>query len=248
MGVRTAIHEQNSFPRVTNRLLARIVDRVFISFEESGSHFPRYKVHVTGNPVREEFLGKMEGAVERPGGFTILVTGGSQGASAINRAFIKALKKIKDMGEAPRIIHQTGQADFESVAEEYRDTGIEADVRPFINDMHNAYRQADIVIGRSGAGTVFELAAMGKPSILIPFPHAADDHQTANARMLAGAGGAIMVPQDELDPDRLAGILAGLMVDRPSLAKMAELARKAARPEAAKDIARQIEGMIGIKI
>lgn len=244
MGVRTAIHEQNSFPGITNRLLARVVDRVFISFEESGSHFPKEKVHVTGNPVREEFLGTGEVIEERSGGFTILVTGGSQGASAINRAFIKALKKIKDMGRAPRIIHQTGQPDFESAVKGYREMGIEADVRPFINDMHAAYRQADIVIGRSGAGTVFELAAMGKPSILIPFPYAADDHQTANARMLADAGGAVMMPQDELDPDRLAGVLTGLMDDIPSLEKMAALARKAARPGAARDIADSIEEMI----
>ncbi|MBN1625689.1 MAG: undecaprenyldiphospho-muramoylpentapeptide beta-N-acetylglucosaminyltransferase [Deltaproteobacteria bacterium] len=248
MGVRTAIHEQNSFPGITNRLLARVVDRVFISFEESGSHFPKDKVRLTGDPVREEFLGIREGNKGRTGGFTILVTGGSQGASAINRTFIKALKKIKDMGRTPRVIHQTGQADYESAVEGYREMGIEADVRPFINDMHIAYRQADIVIGRSGAGTVFELAAMGKPSILIPFPQAADDHQTANARMLAHAGGAIIIPQDELDPDRLAGVLTGLMDDSPSLEKMAELALKTARPEAAKDIADGIEEMIGIKL
>jgi len=197
--------------------------------------------------VREEFLGEGERTEEGSESVTILDTGGSQGASAINRVFIGALKKIKDSGRDPRVIHQTGQADFESVVRGYREMGIECDVRPFIQDMPHAYRQADIVIGRAGAGTVFELAALGKPSVLIPFPFASDDHQTANARMLADAGGAIMMPQDELDPDRLAGILIGLMDDNASLEKMAMQALKAARPEAAKDIADQIEEMIGVK-
>lgn len=247
MGIRTAIHEQNSFPGITNRLLSRFVDRVFISFEESSAHFPKDKVRVTGNPVREEFMGEGERPEEGSGRFTILVTGGSQGASAINRVFIEALKKIRDRGRDPRVIHQAGKADFERVVRGYREGGMEADVMPFIQDMPKAYRQADIVIGRAGAGTVFELAALGKPSILIPFPFAADDHQTANASMLAHAGGAVMIPQDELDPDRLAEVLIGFMDDRASLEEMAGRAREAARPEAARDIADRMEEMIGIR-
>jgi UDP-N-acetylglucosamine--N-acetylmuramyl-(pentapeptide) pyrophosphoryl-undecaprenol N-acetylglucosamine transferase len=247
LGVRTAIHEQNSCPGVTNRLLSRFVDRIFVSFSDSGSHFPEDKVYITGNPVREAFTAEEECPKEGAGRFTILVTGGSQGAFAVNGAFIAALKKLKDEGRDPLVIHQTGQADFENVVRQYREKGLEGDIKPFIGDMPAAYRQADIVIGRAGAGTIFELAALGKPSILIPYPYAADDHQTSNARMLADAGGARMIHQDELDPDGLAGILIGFMEDKGSLEKMAVQARKAARPYAAKEIADQIEQMVGVK-
>jgi UDP-N-acetylglucosamine--N-acetylmuramyl-(pentapeptide) pyrophosphoryl-undecaprenol N-acetylglucosamine transferase len=247
MGVRTAIHEQNSYPGVTNRLLSRVADRVFVSFRGSGQYFPKGKVRVTGNPIREPFLNRAKGPEERSKRFTILVTGGSQGASAINSVFIAALKMIKEKGLDPMIIHQTGQAGFENVVRAYRDNGLEGDIKPFIQDMPASYGKADIVIGRAGAGTIFELAALGKPSILIPYPQAADDHQTSNARMLSDAGGARMIPQDELDPDRLAGVLIGFMEDKVALEKMAEQARKAARPDAAKDIVDQIEEMTGIK-
>jgi len=248
MGKKTAIHEQNSFPGVTNRLLSRVVDRVFISFKESAFRFPDGKTCFTGNPIREGFMPVKEGVKQGAKGFTILVTGGSQGASAINAAVIEALKMLKDRGSAPRIIHQTGQADFEKVLREYREKGLEGDVKPFIKDMPEAYRQADVFIGRAGAGTVFELAALGKPSILIPYPHAADDHQTANARMLADIGGARIITQDKLNPVKLAEIITGFMEDRASLEKMGEQAVKAARPDAAKDIADQIEEMIGTRI
>jgi UDP-N-acetylglucosamine--N-acetylmuramyl-(pentapeptide) pyrophosphoryl-undecaprenol N-acetylglucosamine transferase len=227
--------------------LSRVADRVFVSFRGSGQYFPKGKVRVTGNPIREPFLNRAKGPEERSKRFTILVTGGSQGASAINSVFIAALKMIKEKGLDPMIIHQTGQAGFENVVRAYRDNGLEGDIKPFIQDMPASYGKADIVIGRAGAGTIFELAALGKPSILIPYPQAADDHQTSNARMLSDAGGARMIPQDELDPDRLAGVLIGFMEDKVALEKMAEQARKAARPDAAKDIADQIEEMTGIK-
>jgi len=248
MGVRTAIHEQNSYPGMTNRLLARFVDRIFISFKESGSYFPKEKVYVAGNPIRREFMQETPGGQEGSKGFTVLITGGSQGASALNSAFIAALKMIKERGKDPLVIHQTGQADFENVLRRYRDEGLDGDVKSFIQDMPGAYRKADIVVGRAGAGTVFELAAMGKPSILIPYPFAADNHQVANARMLADAGGALMILQNDLDAERLAGIIVGFMEDRDSLKEMGERARKAARPDAARDIADQIEEMIRMRI
>jgi UDP-N-acetylglucosamine--N-acetylmuramyl-(pentapeptide) pyrophosphoryl-undecaprenol N-acetylglucosamine transferase len=244
MGIKTAIHEQNSFPGLTNRLLSRIVDRVFISFKESGICFPEGKVCFTGNPIRDGFMLEGDGPDEGKKGFTILVTGGSQGASAINGAVIDALKILRDRGRNPWIIHQAGQADFERVLKGYSENGLAGDVKPFIKDMPAAYRQADVFIGRSGAGTIFELAALGKPSILIPFPYAADDHQTANARMLADVGGAKVIAQDELDPVRLADVIMELMDNREALRKMGEQARKAARPDAAKAIADGIEGMI----
>lgn len=248
LGVRTAIHEQNSYPGITNRLLARFVDRVFVSFRESESHFPKDKVCVTGNPIREAFLAKNGGGKVSSGRFKVLVTGGSQGAFAVNSVFVEALEKVIKKGRDPLVIHQTGQADYENVVRQYRERGLKGDIRPFIKDMPAAYRQADIVIGRAGAGTIFELAALGKPSILIPYPYAADDHQTSNARMLADAGGARMIHQYELDPDRLANVLIGLMEDKAALDKMAEGARKVARPDAAKEIADGIEEMIGNKL
>ena len=247
IGMRTAIHEQNSYPGITNRLLARFVDRVFVSFEDSKAFFPKHKVYFTGNPIREAFMPEEEDHKERAERFTILVTGGSQGASAINSAIIEVLKIIKERGKSPWIIHQTGQADYERVLQKYNENDLGGDIKPFIQDMPSAYCQADIFIGRAGAGTVFELAALGKPSILIPYPYAADNHQAANARMLADFGGAKIIAQDELDPYRLAHILMEFMEDRASLEKMGSQARKASKPYAAKEIADQIEEMIGIR-
>jgi UDP-N-acetylglucosamine--N-acetylmuramyl-(pentapeptide) pyrophosphoryl-undecaprenol N-acetylglucosamine transferase len=246
--IKTVIHEQNSYPGVTNRLLSRFVDRVFLSFKGSKIYFSGDKIFITGNPIRSEFLTGEEGLKRDSRRFAILVTGGSQGASAINDAFIAALKRIKEMGLDPLITHQTGQADFENVVRQYKDKGLEGDIKPFIKDIAGAYRQADIVIGRAGAGTVFELAALGKPSILIPFPYAADDHQTTNARMLADAGGAMMINQRDLDPERLADVLIGFMKDKSSLEGMSKQARKAAMPDAAKLIVDKMEEMVGMKI
>jgi UDP-N-acetylglucosamine--N-acetylmuramyl-(pentapeptide) pyrophosphoryl-undecaprenol N-acetylglucosamine transferase len=247
LGVKTAIHEQNSYPGATNRLLSRFVDRIFISFPESKVHFPESKVFLSGNPIRENFPGKIGGEEHGSREFTILVTGGSQGASAINTMMIDTVKRMKDKGRTPEVIHQTGQRDYESILKGYKDKGIEADVRPFIQDMPASYRQADIVIGRAGAGTVFELAAMGKPSILVPYPYAADDHQTANARMLGNCGGARVIAQDELNPDSLADLLIGFMDDRASLEEMGRRARKAAMPDAAKVIVDKLEAMVGMR-
>jgi UDP-N-acetylglucosamine--N-acetylmuramyl-(pentapeptide) pyrophosphoryl-undecaprenol N-acetylglucosamine transferase len=246
MGVRTAIHEQNSFPGATNRLLSRFVDRIFISFPESKKLFPENKVSLSGNPIREGFLVKDGGQEERSKGFSILVTGGSQGASAINMTVIETIAQMKEKGMTPRIVHQTGQRDYETMLEAYREKGIEADVKAFIQDMPAAYKHADIVIGRAGAGTVFELAALGKPSILIPYPYAADDHQTANARMLGNCGGARVIAQNDLTPDKLAEIITGFINNRTSLDEMGRKAKEVAKPDAAKVIVDELEKMAGI--
>jgi len=189
LGIPTAIHEQNSFPGLTNRLLSRAVDRVFVSFEESAAYLHGGAIQVTGNPIREELL---EGEKERDrdaGPFTVLVTGGSQGAGAVNRVFVAALEILKGKGKEIAVIHQTGESDYARVSEEYRRHGLQGEVTPFIQDMSGTYRRADIVVCRAGASTVSELAAMGKPSILIPYPYAANSHQETNARILARAGG-----------------------------------------------------------
>ncbi|MBW1805973.1 MAG: undecaprenyldiphospho-muramoylpentapeptide beta-N-acetylglucosaminyltransferase [Deltaproteobacteria bacterium] len=244
MGITTIIHEQNSFPGLTNRLLCRFADRIFISFEESRGHFPRGSIVLTGNPIRKEFLEKINSREKDDGKFTILVTGGSQGAIAINRAFVAALEILRQEGKAPQIIHHTGEADFDRVVRQYREKGLQGEIKPFIRDMPAAYRRADIFVGRAGAGTIFELAGLGKPSILIPYPHAANNHQEINARVLANAGGAEMMRQDDLTPEGLAEILTKYMENRATIQKMGGQAQKKGRPYAAKEIVDQLVAMI----
>lgn len=246
LGRPTAIHEQNSFPGLTNRLLSRVVDRVFISFEESRNHFPGGSIHLTGNPIRKEFFGEARPREKAGNGFAVLVSGGSQGAVAINRAFVGALGLLKEKGKYPRVVHHTGETDFEQVRKEYAEKGLRGEITPFIRDMPGAYRNADIFIGRAGAGTIFELAALGKPSILIPYPFAANNHQESNARMLGDAGGAVILPQHELTPRKLADILMEYMEDRPSLEEMGEKAQRLGRPDAAERIADHLEAMLSL--
>ncbi|MBW2608997.1 MAG: undecaprenyldiphospho-muramoylpentapeptide beta-N-acetylglucosaminyltransferase [Deltaproteobacteria bacterium] len=246
MGIPTAVHEQNSFPGLTNRLLCRIVDRVFISFEESRDHFPGGTIYLTGNPIRREILEKREHLEKIDKRFTILVMGGSQGASAINRAFVSALEILKDKGKDPHVIHQTGNTDFARVAEEYRRRGLQGDIIPFIKEMPRAYQQADIVVSRAGATTVAELAGLGMPSVLIPYPYAANRHQDTNARILVKVGGAEMVLQDDLSADGLAELLMRYMDDRAALKRMGEQALRVGRPDAVKVIVDQLEDMAGL--
>ena len=189
MGIPTAIHEQNSYPGVTNRLLSKIVDRIFISFEESRSSFKRKEAILTGNPVRQELFLARPTRPEEDDTFTVLVVGGSQGAQAINRIFVEALHCLWESGRKMAVIHQTGTMDYERVVEDYRTRGLEGEISPFIADMATAYSRADMVVSRAGASTIFELAALGKPSILIPYPYATNRHQEINAGALVRKGG-----------------------------------------------------------
>ena len=244
MKIPGAIHEQNSFPGLTNRLLCRIVNMVFISFEESRAYLPSGSIFLTGNPIRKDFLEKETEERKNEKRFTILVTGGSQGATSINETFLEALEILNNRGKDPLVIHHTGEKDFNRVVEEYQKKGLRGDVMPFIKDMSLAYSRADMFVGRAGAGTIFELAALGKPSILIPYPYAANRHQEANARVLVRAGGAEMLLQDDLNPMGLADLLMRYMEDRAALRKMGERARVVAKPDAAKAIVDHLEGMM----
>jgi UDP-N-acetylglucosamine--N-acetylmuramyl-(pentapeptide) pyrophosphoryl-undecaprenol N-acetylglucosamine transferase len=244
LGIPTAIHEQNSFPGLTNRLLSRFVDRVFISFEDSTTHLKRQEFVLTGNPVREELF-EVRGL--KPGehqGFTILVMGGSQGAKAINRVFINTLAYLNSTGKYPKVIHQTGQADYEEVLKEYRDRGLRGEISPFIKDMSMAYKRADMVVSRAGASTIFELAALGKPSILIPYPYAANQHQDTNALALVRVGGAEMISQVNLTGEGLGLILKKYMEDRSALEKMGARAATMGRRDAAGVIVDEMSKMI----
>ena len=244
MGVPSAIHEQNSFPGLTNRLLCRVVERVLISFEESREHFPGGSLFLTGNPVREELLKEKKSRDRRNERFTILVVGGSQGARAINRAFVAALEILKSRGRDPEVIHQTGERDYARVVKEYRQRELTGDVLPFIHDMEGAYDRADMVVSRAGATTVSELAALGKPSILIPYPYAANNHQERNACMLVQVGGAEMMLQRDMSDKGLADLLGKYMDDRRALGEMGKLARKMGRHHAERVIVDQLAGMM----
>ncbi|UCF56594.1 MAG: undecaprenyldiphospho-muramoylpentapeptide beta-N-acetylglucosaminyltransferase [Deltaproteobacteria bacterium] len=243
MGIPTAIHEQNSFPGVTNRLLCRIVNKVFMSFEESREHFPGGTLCLTGNPIREELLGEKNAHKKTNERFTILVVGGSLGARPINRAFVAAMEILKAKGKDPFVIHQSGETDYGRVLEEYKQRGLEGDIMPFIQDMAEAYRQADMVVSRAGATTVSELAALGKPSILVPYPYAANRHQETNALMLVQVEGAEMILEKDLSGESLAELLMKYMDDRKALEKMGMQAAKMGRRDAAKVIVDHLEAM-----
>jgi len=249
MGIPTAIHEQNSYPGFTNRLLSGLVDRVFISFEESRDKIKKAtRVVLTGNPVRDELFGVCEKGrhekKEEGKSFTLLVVGGSQGARIFNAHLPRVLSLMKTRGKEPEVIHQTGRADYERVKEDYLRKGLKGEVLPFIDDMAGAYRRADLVVARAGATTIFELAALGKPSILVPFPHATNDHQRINALTLCRAGAAEMILQKEFTAERLADLLEKFMENREPLKVMAEKAKKMGRPDAAWVIVDQLVEMM----
>ena len=231
------IHEQNAVPGMTNRLLSHIANRVLESFP--GSFGSSKKVSLVGNPVRAEIwqlpqpMHRME---QRASPLHLLIPGGSLGAQALNEAVPEALDKI-DFSIQMEVRHQAGRGKEETTSEAYKSIGIDAEVVPFISNMAEAYGWADLVICRAGALTVSELAAVGVGSVLVPYPHAVDDHQTLNANYLTDAGAALLVPQSELDPEALAVILKQLMSDRKRLLQMAQTARHLAKPMATMDVA-----------
>jgi UDP-N-acetylglucosamine--N-acetylmuramyl-(pentapeptide) pyrophosphoryl-undecaprenol N-acetylglucosamine transferase len=231
LGIPLVIHEQNAIPGMTNRWLARIASRVLEAFP--GSFEAGRKVLEVGNPVRPEITALDEPAVrmaDRSGSARVLISGGSQGARALNETLPKAIALL-DPELRPQVRHQAGRSEAEQTAAAYRAEGVEAEVTPFIGDMAEAYGWADLVVCRAGALTVWELAAAGVGSILVPFPHAVDDHQTQNAAHLTAVNAALLLPQQEMTAERLAEQLRGLLADRTRLLSMAEAARGLARPE-----------------
>jgi len=226
------IHEQNAVAGYTNRVLARLADRVLSAFP--GAFPPGARAEVVGNPVRRAIAALPEPGLrygERKGPPRLLVLGGSQGALRLNEVVPQALARLPEAAR-PQVRHQAGTATLERAHEAYREAGVAADVHEFIDDMAEAYAWSDLAICRSGALTVSELAAAGVPAVLVPFPAAVDDHQTLNGGYLVAAGAAVLVPEAQLDPDGLARLLAGLLPDRTRLLDMARRARGAARPRA----------------
>lgn len=228
-----AVHEQNSVAGLANRVLARVADRVLTGFPGA---LGKAAVWI-GNPVRGEIAGLAAPEARyaaRAGGLRLLVVGGSQGAQALNDVVPEALALLP-AAERPHVTHQAGAAHGAAVSGRYRALGVAAEVMEFIDDIARRYADADLIVCRAGASTVAELAAAGVASVLVPYPHAVDDHQTGNARFLAGRGAALLVPQAEFTAARLAEALAGFTRER--LLAMARSARAVARPDAARALA-----------
>jgi UDP-N-acetylglucosamine--N-acetylmuramyl-(pentapeptide) pyrophosphoryl-undecaprenol N-acetylglucosamine transferase len=228
-GVRCAIMEQNLRPGFTNKVLARIVQRVFTSYPESAAFFPGARPLETGNPVRWRKLPE----VEKKEKFSLLVFGGSAGARRINFAVLDALKESADLGEKLFVTHQTGEADYAAVKAAYGELPFEAEITPFIERMDKAYALADLVLCRAGATTLAELTAFGKAAILVPYPFAIYDHQRENAAALAARGAAEMILDRELNGSLLSERLRSHVSDRGAIDRMAATARALGRPEAA---------------
>lgn len=231
-----AVQEQNAIPGVTNRLLGRVVDRVFLAFEESGSYFPKNKIRITGNPIRQELKKVACREVPPAGPLTLLILGGSQGAHRINQAVKDSLEGLLPLKNELYFIHQTGDRDAEELDRAYQEKGFKHQVMAFISDMAWAYGQADMIIGRAGAMTITEIMALGKPSLLIPFPFAANNHQEYNARSLIKAGAAEMILEEDLNPVSLTDRLRDWLAHREKLIKMGEKAKTMGRWQAAEEI------------
>jgi len=237
--VPVVVMEPNAVPGFTNRIIGRFVSRALISFPETAGRFAAGHAELTGLPVRTEFFA----IPPKPRGpfFQILFTGGSQGSRSLNQAGRQSWPMFRESGLAVRIVHQSGSAAFEQMRDAFRESGLDGEVVPFIQDMPAAFAAADLIVCRSGAGAVSELAAAGKPSVLVPFPHAADDHQTPNAEALARAGAARMVRDAELTGQSLFAAVKQLAKASGELARMAEAARQFARPGAAARAAEILE-------
>ena len=236
------VMEPNAMPGLTNRQIGRFVTRALLSFPEAARFFPRGKSEITGLPVRPEFFDIPP--TPRDGVMTILITGGSQGSRTLNQAAAGSWRYFRESGFPVRFIHQTGTAMHEALAKKFAESGIEGEVLPFIDDMPAAFRRAHLVICRAGAGAVAELAAAGKPSILVPLPHAADQHQLRNAEAFDKAGAARLVLDQEMDGGRLFEEVGKLRSQPELLTRMGERARTFAHPDAARRAADVLEEAI----
>ncbi len=246
--LRIVLQEQNSIPGMTNRILAPRAERIYVGFERAGEGFKdRRRLLVTGNPLRRSVLDDVEGnpreAFGLAGGPPVLfVFGGSQGSRSLNRAAVDFFIRC----ETVQGIVQTGPRDFAWVRDSLRDATIRVYVSPFIRNINVAYRAADVALARAGALSVSELAAVGLPSILVPYPYAADNHQVRNAEVLVEAGGAVMIGDDELNGERLESVFHALMDDAGRLERMREALSAVARPDAAVRIAEDVVDLLGV--
>jgi len=251
LGIKRVIVEPNVYPGVANRVLSPIANLVFVSFADAVPYFGSGKTRIVGTPIRREFLhapilsGEEEGGSETRG-FTVLVLGGSQGARSINRAMSAALPALAAAHPGLRVIHQTGERDCDEVAAAYRVCpSIQAEVTPFLYDMPRRFRQADLIVSRSGATTVAEITACGKPAVLIPFPHAVHGHQDRNARVLERAGAAQVIVDARLTGDLLAGAISDLLARPDRLREMERCSKSLGQADAAQQVVAACREMVG---
>lgn len=223
--------EPNAVPGYTNRKMAGRVRKAMINFPETADYFPAGIAEQTGVPVREVFF---RVAPKTAGKFTLLVMGGSQGSQKLNQTMREAWPRFAANRDRVRIIHQVGPKASGETAEAFGATGLEGEIVPFIQDVAGAMSQADLLLSRSGASTVSEIAAAGRPAILVPFPFAADDHQLRNAESFARAGGGVVIEEKDLTGDRLAREVLALAAEPDRLCRMGGCARTLAKPGAAK--------------
>lgn len=230
------IHEQNAIAGMTNRILVRFAETVLEAFP--GSFGPKVVTRCTGNPVREDLAAlpvPEQRLAGREGALRLLVIGGSLGAQVFNEQLPEALAMLPE-ADRPVVRHQCGERHADAARQTYEQHGVEANVEPFIKDMAEAYQWADLVLCRAGALTVSELCAAGLGAVLVPFPHAVDDHQTKNGQQMVGAKAAILIPQSKMTPAVLAETLGDLARDRSRVTDMAKAARTLARPDATKRV------------
>lgn len=253
LGIKTAIHEQNRRPGMTNRLMSKYAGRIYSSFEDTFSVDDNEKYRFLGNPVRKDIVefSCQEKAGNDHDGLRVLVLGGSQGSRSVNAAVSKAVEILSHKnGVAERVefVHQTGPTDLPEVKTAYEKSGIKADVQAFFQNMADIYSWADLLICRAGASTVAELTVMGKPAIFIPFPAAAGGHQSENAEALAEAGAALLIEEKDLSPEILADRILDFLNFPEKLKKMGGASISFGKPGAAKEIANDILSWIESKI
>ena len=249
LSIPTVIMEQNAVPGLTNRILSRVVDIICVTYHESISFFPKNKTYITGNPVRRGILtADRESAYElfglERGKFTVFVFGGSLGAKKINNAVCSVFNYLHDMREKIQFLHQTGKNDYETVRETYRKWGFKGTLAPFIHRMPEAYAVADLVISRAGATTLAELTAVGRASLLVPYPYAAGHHQEQNAQRLSEMGAARIILDHELDGETLAKNVRELYENPGIRTEMARSCRSLGRPDAAQKVVEIVMSLI----
>jgi UDP-N-acetylglucosamine--N-acetylmuramyl-(pentapeptide) pyrophosphoryl-undecaprenol N-acetylglucosamine transferase len=243
--VPVVVMEPNAMPGLVSRVLGRSAARVLLNFEQARRHFPGGRTELTGLPVRREFFDIQSRPARPP--FTVLITGGSRGSQTLNRVARESWPLFKSSAAEVRFIVQTGPAGHAAMAEAFAAAALEGETVPFIAGMPAAYARADLVVSRSGAGAVSEIAAAGKPSILVPFPYAADDHQRHNAEAMAKAGAALVILEAGIAGPVLFDAVAGLLANPARLESMGRAARALARPGAARraaDLLLEVSGAL----
>jgi len=250
------VHEQNALPGMSNKLLAKVADRVFISLDEAAKYFPPDKTVLTGNPLRRQILEQLanhqQASSSHEAGegqsFNLFIFGGSQGAHALNLALPQALATLGvEYRSRLQVTHQTGEKDYEPVCAAYQEAGIAADVQPFIDDMASLYHRADLIVCRAGATTIAEVTALGKACLFIPFPHATDDHQRKNAEALLKKGACELLLEQEMNGNGLATAITRLMDDPGALQRIGNNAACLARRDAARVIVDEMLNALGAR-